>query len=235
MNKLLIVDDDAIMIEVLKGTLAKQYDIVTTTTSKGALDLFLSDPTLVVILDLNMPEKSGKEIMLEIFAAGYKPIVIILTGETDIKTVVELFKIGVHDYIVKPFNSLELTNRVDKAFEIAELRIINENIQKEREVRIEHQLNWNLFKENLIKKDIDKTDSGLMANINSSLIQGAGLGTLAPLVQLIQNSSKQEGNHYIVEKELMDMLFENTQFSNKLIFIIGDIDYVINNDLPKRQ
>ncbi|MBK6604912.1 MAG: response regulator [Leptospiraceae bacterium] len=233
MNKLLIVDDDAIMIEVLKGTLAKQYDIVTTTTSKGALDLFLSDPTLVVILDLNMPEKSGKEIMLEIFAAGYKPIVIILTGETDIKTVVELFKIGVHDYIVKPFNSLELTNRVDKAFEIAELRIINENIQKEREVRIEHQLNWNLFKENLIKKDIDKTDSGLMANINSSLIQGAGLGTLAPLVQLIQNSSKQEGNHYIVEKELMDMLFENTQFSNKLIFIIGDIDYVINNDLPK--
>lgn len=128
MNKLLIVDDDAIMLEVLKGTLSKQYDIVTTTTSKGALGLFLSDPTLVVILDLNMPEKSGKEIMLEIFAAGYKPIVIILTGETDIKTVVELFKIGVHDYIVKPFNSLELTNRVDKAFEIAELRIINENI-----------------------------------------------------------------------------------------------------------
>ena len=32
----------------------------------------------------------------------------------------------------------------------------------------------------------------------------------------------------------MDMLFENTQFSNKLIFIIGDIDYVINNDLPER-
>ena len=32
---------------------------------------------------------------------------------------------------------------------------------------------------------------------------------------------------------MKDMLFENTQFSNKLIFIIGDIDYVINNDLPK--
>ena len=39
-----------------------------------------------------------------------------------------------------------------------------------------------------------------MANINSSLIQGAGLGTLAPLVQMIQSSSRLEGNHYIVEK-----------------------------------
>ncbi|MBK9500523.1 MAG: response regulator transcription factor [Leptospiraceae bacterium] len=38
--------------------------LLTTTTSKGALDLFLSDPTLVVILDLNMPEKSGKEIIV---------------------------------------------------------------------------------------------------------------------------------------------------------------------------
>lgn len=234
-NKILIVDDDGIVLEVLKGTLSKKYELVTTTDSQKALELFINDPTLVVILDLNMPEISGKDLMLKIFEAGLRPIVIILTGETDIKTAVELFKLGAHDYLVKPFNSVELMSRVDKAFEIAELRIINENIQKEREIRIEHQLNWNLFKENLIKKDIDKSDSGLMANINSSLIQGAGLGTLAPLVQMIQSSSRLEGNHYIVEKELMDMLFENTQFSNKLIFIIGDIDYVINNDLPKES
>ncbi len=234
-NKLLIADDDGIILEVLKGTLSKKYDLITTTDSKEALGLFLSDPTLVVILDLNMPGVSGKDLMLQIFAAGYKPNIIFLTAETDVKTAVELFKTGAHDYLVKPFNSVELMSRVDKAFEMAELRIINENIQKERDIRIEHQLNWNLFKENLIKKDIDKSDSGLMANINSSLIQGAGLGTLAPLVQMIQSSSKLEGNHYIVEKELMDMLFENTQFSNKLIFIIGDIDYVINNDLPKES
>ncbi len=234
-NKLLIADDDGIILEVLQGTLSKKYDIVTTTRSKEALDLFLSDPTLVLILDLNMPEISGKDLMLQIFAAGYKPNIIFLTAENDVKTAVELFKTGAHDYLVKPFNSVELMSRVDKAFEMAELRIINENIQKERDIRIEHQLNWNLFKENLIKKDIDKSDSGLMANINSSLIQGAGLGTLAPLVQMIQSSSKLEDNHYIVEKDLMDMLFENTQFSNKLIFIIGDINYVINNDLPKES
>ena len=155
-NKILIVDDDGIVLEVLKGTLSKKYELVTTTDSQKALELFINDPTLVVILDLNMPEISGKDLMLKIFEAGLRPIVIILTGETDIETAVELFKLGAHDYLVEPFNSVELMSRVDKAFEIAELRIINENIQKEREIRIEHQLNWNLFKENLIKKDIDK-------------------------------------------------------------------------------
>ncbi len=233
-NKLLIVDDDEIILEVLKATLSERgYQIVTSTNPEKAFDLYMQDPTLVVIFDLNMAEMSGKDLMLKIFEAGHKPIVIILTADTEIKTVVELFKIGVHDYLVKPFNSAELISRVSTAFEIAELRIINENLKKEREIRIEHQLNWNLFKENLIKKDSDKIDSGLMTNTNTSLIQGAGLGTLAPLVQLIKDSSKLENNNYIVEKDLMDMLFENTQFSNKLIFMIGDIDYVINNELPK--
>ncbi|HMW04484.1 MAG TPA: response regulator [Leptospiraceae bacterium] len=234
-NKILAVDDDEIIIEILKGTLSKKYEIISTTSSKEALKLFKEDPALIVILDLNMPEISGKDLMAQIFDAGYKPVVIILTAQTDVNIAVELFKLGAYDYLVKPFNPTEMMNRVDKAFEIAELRILNENIQKEREIRIEHQLNWNLFKENLIKKDSDRTDSGLMTSINSSLIQGAGLGTLAPLVQMIQASSKLEGSYYLVEKDLLEMLFENTKFSNKLIFMIGDIDYIINNELPKES
>ncbi|MBP9887384.1 MAG: response regulator [Leptospiraceae bacterium] len=235
-NKLLIVDDDSIILEVLQGILTKaNYEIIATSSPNEAYEIFTQDPTLVAVLDLNMTEMSGKDLMLKFFEAGYKPIVIILTAETDIKTAVELFKSGAHDYIVKPFNSTELTSRVAKAFEFAELKLINENIQKEREIRLEHQLNWNLFKENLIKKDSDKVDSGLMTNINTSLIQGAGLGTLTPLVEMIQNSSQLEGEHYLVKKELLEMLFENTQFSNKLIFIIGDIDYVINTELPKTK
>ena len=220
-NKLLIVDDDSIILEVLQGILTKaNYEIIATSSPNEAYEIFTQDPTLVAVLDLNMTEMSGKDLMLKFFEAGYKPIVIILTAETDIKTAVELFKSGAHDYIVKPFNSTELTSRVAKAFEFAELKLINENIQKEREIRLEHQLNWNLFKENLIKKDSDKVDSGLMTNINTSLIQGAGLGTLTPLVEMIQNSSQLEGEHYLVKKELLEMLFENAQFLSSGILIM---------------
>ena len=56
-NKLLIVDDDEIILEVLKATLSERgYQIVTSTNPEKAFDLYMQDPTLVVIFDLNMAE-----------------------------------------------------------------------------------------------------------------------------------------------------------------------------------
>ena len=233
-NKLIAVDDDPNMLELIRVALEKvNFEVMCATNGKEALDLFLENPTLVVISDLDMPEMNGMEFLMNVFESGYHPVFIMLTSETDVKKVVELFKKGIHDYIVKPFNSAEFINRVSKAFEFAELKIINQNMQKEREIRIQYQLNWNLYKESLIKRDSSKIDSSLLTNINTSLNQGAGLGTLNPIVELIRTSSRFENNEYITEKDIMEMLFENVKYSNNLIQIIGDIDHVIKDDLPK--
>ncbi len=235
-KRLIIVDDDPIILEVAKVAFAsKTYQIFTTTSPKEALKEFIENPTLVVLSDLNMPGMSGVEFLNELKKLPNTPVFIILTSQNDISTAVELFQSGVHDYILKPFSGKELAVRMDKAFEYAEMKLISENIVKERETRIEHQLNWNLFKEGLIKKDTDRSDSGLMTSINSSLVQGAGLGALSPLVQLMKETSTVQGEFYLVEKELLDTLFDTTKFSDKLIYIIGDIDYVINNDLVKER
>ncbi len=233
-NRILIIDDDLITLELIQKALSKQnYEVIATDNPKEALKLFLENPALVVLSDLNMPEMNGDELMSRIFQSGHKPIFLMLTGETDVNKAVELFKQGIHDYIIKPFNPMELLNRINKAFEFAELRLINQNIQKEREIRIEHQLNWNLYKENLIKKESDKTEGNLMTSINNSLIQGAGIGTLNFLIEMIEEGAALEDNRYSVDKELLETLFESARFSKKLINIIGDIDYVINTDLPK--
>ncbi len=231
-NKLIAIDDDPLILGLIHVTLEKQnFEVITTTNPYDGLNLFLEDPTLVIVSDLSMPEMSGADLMQKIFDHGHEPIFIILTSHTDVKMVVELFKQGVHDYIIKPFKHAELVNRVSKAFEFAELRMIKENIKKEREIRNEHQLNWNLYKESLIKKDSDKTDSGLMANINTNLIQGAGLGTLASLAARLKKNSKLDGDNYIIKKSLMDMLYDNIDVSSKLISIVNDIDKVISREL----
>jgi DNA-binding response OmpR family regulator len=235
-NKLIVVDDDPIVIELIQVALAKyNFEILAFTSAKEALASFIANPTLVIVSDLNMPEMSGVELIQNIVDLGHKPIFIILTSETDTKKVIELFKQGVHDYIIKPFNPAELSNRISKAFEFAEMRIINENIKKEREIRIEHQLNWNLFKEKLIKKDSDKVESGLMANINTNLIQGAGLGTLSALGEMVKGDYKLENDRYSVDKDLLDMLLKNLDVSGKLISTVAAIDYVITHDLPKEK
>ncbi len=236
MNKILVVDDDSIILEALKSILSKaKYQVTATTNPVEAFNLYNAEPTLVVISDIVMDEMSGKDFMLKLFETGHKPLVIILTMMNDSKTIIELFKNGAHDYIIKPFSSSELITKVNKAFELAELRIINENILKEREIRFEHQFNWNIFKDTIPLKNIKKSDMSLIDGIKTSFLQGAGIGALVPVIEMIKSSAKPEGEQFLVKKKLLTMLFENAEFLNRLIGVIADIDQVINNDLPKKK
>ncbi len=235
MNQILVVDDDHVILEALNHTLSKaKYQVTATTSPIEAFNLYNADPTLVVISDIVMSEMSGKDFMLKLFETGHKPLVIILTMMNDSKTIIELFKNGAHDYIIKPFSSGELITKVDKAFELAELRIIKENIQKEREIRFEHQFNWNIFKDPNIE-NIKKPDTNLIDGIKTSLLQGPGVGALVPLIEMIKNSAKPEGDQFLVKKKLLTMLFDNAEFLNRVIGVISDIDQVINNELPKEE
>jgi len=235
-NRLLVVDDDPAILELIELALEKQdFEITFAANGKEAFDLFLKDPSLVILSDLRMPEIGGKELMQKIFESEYKPVFVMLTSEMDVNNVIELFKLGIHDYIIKPFNDLELISRLENAFELAELRIINKNIEAEREIRTEAQLNWNLYKENLIKKDNDKVDSNLMSNLNTSLFQGSGIGNVSALVDMISKSSKLEQDGYLIKKKLYELLLENVKFSNRLLAMVEDINRVINTDLLKKE
>ena len=199
MNKILVVDDDEVILEALINTLSKaKYQVVSTTDPIQAYELYCADPTLVVISDIVMGEMSGKDFMLKLFEAGFTPLVIILTMMNDSKTIIDLFKSGAHDYIIKPFSASELVMKVNKAFELAELRIVNENIQKEREIRLEHQFNWNIFKEQAVTKELAHSDKGLIDGIKTSLLQGSGIGAIVPLIDMIKQSAKPEGDDFIV-------------------------------------
>ena len=235
-NRLIAVDDDPAILELIEIALEDtNFEIISATNGKEALDLYLKDPSLVILSDLKMPEIDGKELIQKVFESGYKPVFIMLTSETDVNNVIELFKLGIHDYIIKPFNDLELISRLENAFELAELRIINKNIEAEREIRTEAQLNWNLYKENLIKKDNDKIDSNLMSNINNSLFQGSGIGNISTLIEMISMSSKLEKDGYLIDKRHYELLLENVKFSNRLLTMVEDINRVINTDLPKNE
>ena len=236
MNKILVVDDDEVILEALINTLSKaKYQVVSTTDPMKAYELYCADPTLVVISDIVMGEMSGKDFMLKLFEAGFSPLVIILTMMNDSKTIIDLFKSGAHDYIIKPFSASELVMKVNKAFELAELRIVNENIQKEREIRLEHQFNWNIFKDQAVTKELAHSDKGLIDGIKTSLLQGSGIGALVPLIDMIKQSAKPAGDDFIVKRKLLTMLFANAEFLNRLVDTIGDIDLVNHTDLPKEK
>ncbi len=231
-NAVTIIDDDEQITYLIHSILVKKgYEIKEFNDPKKALTSFIQEPTPVVITDLNMPNLHGEQLVRELAILENPPIVIVLTSISDVNTVVKLMKQGVYDYMIKPFGVDELISRVEKAVEYAELKRLEKIIEKERQLRIENQLNWNIWKEHALKTSNDKIDGNLISNLNHSLVQGTGLGTITTLIEMLKHSSVLEGETYTVPKDLMDLLFENGEVANLLTLQLGEIDYVINNPI----
>ena len=117
MNKrILIIDDDLDMCTLLSRFLAKKgYDVdVAHSASKGIAKVtegFFD----IVLCDFRLGDKDGKDVLVKIKELSPETIVIIITGYSDIKTAVDVIKLGAFDYITKPLVPDEVINVIEKA------------------------------------------------------------------------------------------------------------------------
>ena len=115
-NKVLLVDDDPGIIEVLKLYFEKEgYQVSTCMQGDKAVGVFNSFSPDIVILDLMLPGMDGNDICREIRKTSDCPI-IMLTARTQEMDKVSGLMIGADDYITKPFSPSELTARVDAIY-----------------------------------------------------------------------------------------------------------------------
>lgn len=116
--KILAVDDDPIILDLIDTTLAKTGVCDVTTASSGAEALKLLSTTPVafdcLLLDIEMPVMDGNDLCREIRALPaylYTPI-LMLTQRTDARAVGQAFVAGATDYITKPFEVRDLLGRL---------------------------------------------------------------------------------------------------------------------------
>ena len=134
--KILVVDDEADMVETLEQMLSgANYDVVAATDSQKAFDLISKEQPDLIITDLVMPELDGINFM-ELVKAHYPHIpVILLTGYATVDSAVDAMKKGASDYLSKPFFSEELLLRVEKCLTWRETdeenRYLRDRMQRE--------------------------------------------------------------------------------------------------------
>lgn len=108
----LVVEDDRSLREVAVLILERAGFAVTSAADGGrALDMFRADRFDLVLLDLMLPVVNGFEVCRDIRKTSQVPIVI-LTARTATADVVTGLELGADDYVVKPFETSELTARV---------------------------------------------------------------------------------------------------------------------------
>jgi methyl-accepting chemotaxis protein len=120
-QKILIVDDDGIHLEMVEEVLQDNYDVYTTKSGKDALGLFYQGlvPQLV-LLDLIMPDMDGWNTYSKIRAISglHDTPIAFFTSSTDPKDIQNAHEMGAVDYIKKPFDKDDLVNRIRKIIKI---------------------------------------------------------------------------------------------------------------------
>ena len=113
-QKILIVDDDPDILDILRLTLSEDYDIIEAQDGETTLKFIKTKAPDLVVLDYKIPAPDGREICLQIrrdLLLRHLPI-IMLTGRRDITDKVEGLDAGADDYITKPFEPRELLARI---------------------------------------------------------------------------------------------------------------------------
>jgi len=115
-KKILIIDDDFDMCTLLSRFLDKKgYSTEVAHNASKGLAKFNEFHFDIVLCDFRLGDKDGKEVLMKIKEAKPKTIVIIITGYSDIKTAVDVIKLGAFDYITKPLIPDEVINVIEKA------------------------------------------------------------------------------------------------------------------------
>lgn len=106
-TRVLVVDDDVLMREMLKALLRAEGFVVAGEARDGQSALMQVDRTSpdLVCLDVNMPDMSGLEVLKAIRSRAANARVVMITGDASMNTVREAVGYGAVGYIVKPFKA----------------------------------------------------------------------------------------------------------------------------------
>ena len=111
--KILIIEDEKSLLDTLTLNLQlENFDVYPLTNSVNALDVIQNIKRDLIILDIMLPHMSGIDFYQTLLNQQIKIPTIFLTAKNNIKDKIEGLKLGVDDYITKPFDLEELLLRI---------------------------------------------------------------------------------------------------------------------------
>ncbi|MCP4374355.1 MAG: response regulator [Deltaproteobacteria bacterium] len=149
-GKILITDDEVVIRELLCDFLKEEgYQCVSACDAFDALEKFKTEGDIDMIMsDIQMPRKSGLELLSEIKALDEDVVVIMISADKDIESAIAAMAKGAYDYVSKPFKLDEVALIANKAIEKRRLTKENKEYQRElekkvaeRTVELRHALN----------------------------------------------------------------------------------------------
>lgn len=134
MVTILIVEDDEILNSGLAFSMKQSgYNVKSAFSNRDGSKAFLENKIDLIILDINLPDKSGLDLCCEIREKSDKPILFLTANDTE-QDIIKGFQTGCDDYIPKPFSIEVLKQRVSAVLRRSEIK--EENVYKDGTIKI---------------------------------------------------------------------------------------------------
>lgn len=132
---ILVIDDSKEIVKHLTERVLPNFGYVTLHASDGKSGLALireKKPDLVM-LDYNLPEMTGIDVLREMAQSGLNTPVVLMTGYGSELSAIEAFRLGAKDYLIKPFTVDEILETIDRA--LVETRLLHDKAELAEQLR----------------------------------------------------------------------------------------------------
>jgi PAS domain S-box-containing protein len=137
-HTLLIVEDDPGLISYLKRLLRRiDVKLITANRGKKAIQCLNTGKVDLVLLDIDLPDIDGYQVMDHILKELPETLFIVMTGEVSVESAVKALRKGAYDYLRKPFESTEMVKTVENALD--RLKLERQHKQTEEALRKSEQ------------------------------------------------------------------------------------------------
>ncbi len=134
-RNILVVDDEPLVTKsCLRALTPKGYEVTTTLSGRDGLERALRERFDLVVTDLKMPDLDGMELIRELHRERPELAMLVITGYGTVSSAIEATKMGVLEFIEKPFTPEEIGAAVERAFEYLS------KVDKPKPVRINVEL-----------------------------------------------------------------------------------------------
>ena len=118
---ILVVDDEFGVLQSFKMVLKDDFNVLLAATGAEALDLYNKNAIDLILLDILLPDNNGLDLLEKLKEWDSNIEVIMITAVKDIQSAVKAIRLGAYDYIVKPFDVIEVLKTIRRALEKCEL------------------------------------------------------------------------------------------------------------------
>lgn len=249
--KVLIVDDDAHLRETLRDLLEMEgYEVFEASSGAEAMSLVASDFYHIILMDFNLTDKTGIEVIKDIRKLNKDSQILMMTAHASLDTAVRAIQESVYDFLIKPVDFNYLKNAIRRAEEKLKLEQENErllNVLKEQNKELDRLNNMKSKFLSMASHDLSNALMTLQISfemlaasiktptddqkkkmdfINTSIQQIARLvGDLVDWASIEQGKFRLEKNYFEMDKLVDELIVgPRARASQKNIEILTDIN-----------